>query len=91
MRENVVIVDVSEARPQVLGECDPFAAPTLVHQDAIYLHEGQQYHIVELNWDQKRAYGKRVDVDYYTDASLSFNVAVLLEEARAEGDALSRA
>ncbi len=91
MRENVVIVDVSEARPQVLGECDPFAAPTLVHQDAIYLHEGQQYHIVELNWDQKRAYGKRVDVDYYTDASLAFNVAVLLEEARAEGASLSRA
>jgi DEAD/DEAH box helicase domain-containing protein len=91
VRENVVIVDVSGQRPQVLGECDPFAAPTLVHQDAIYLHEGQQYHIVELNWEQKRAYGKRVDVDYYTDASLSFNVAVLLDEAGGDVAALSRA
>ncbi len=90
VRENVVIVDVTGQRPQVLGECDPFAAPTLVHQDAIYLHEGQQYHIVELNWEQKRAYGKRVDVDYYTDASLSFNVAVLQDEAGGDVAALSR-
>jgi DEAD/DEAH box helicase domain-containing protein len=90
-RENVVIVDVSGPRPQVLGECDPFAAPTLVHQDAIYLHEGQQYHIVELDWEQKRAYGKEVDVDYYTDASLAFNVAVLQDEAQAPAGALSRA
>jgi DEAD/DEAH box helicase domain-containing protein len=89
-RENVVIVDVTGQRPQVLGECDPFAAPTLVHQDAIYLHEGQQYHIVELNWEQKRAYGTRVDVDYYTDASLSFNVAVLQDEARAAAGELTR-
>jgi DEAD/DEAH box helicase domain-containing protein len=91
MRENVVIVDVTGPRPQVLGECDPFPAPTLLHHEALYLHEGQQYHIVELNWDQKRAYGKRVDVDYYTDASLSFNVAVLQDEASTAAPALTRA
>jgi DEAD/DEAH box helicase domain-containing protein len=82
VRENVVIIDVTSPKPSVLGECDPFAAPTLVHQDAIYLHEGQQYHIVELNWEQKKAYGKKVDVDYYTDASLSLNVGVLVDEER---------
>ncbi|MGH2351912.1 MAG: DEAD/DEAH box helicase [Chloroflexota bacterium] len=91
MRENVVIIDVTGRRPAVLGECDPFAAPTLVHQDAIYLHEGQQYHIVELNWEQKKAYGKQVDVDYYTDASLSFNVGVLLDEAQEEAGPLGKA
>lgn len=73
---------MTEAKPSVLGECDPFAAPTLVHQDAIYLHEGQQYHVVELNWQQKKAYAKRVNVDYYTDASLEFNVSVLHDEAQ---------
>ena len=91
MRENVVIVDVTGQRPQVLGECDPFAAPTCVHQDAIYLHEGQQYHVVELDWEQKKAYVQQVDVDYYTDASLSFNVAVLLDEAGGDVAALTRA
>ena len=90
-RENVVIIDVSEHKPRVLGECDPFAAPTLVHQDAIYLHEGQQYHIVELNWEQKKAYAKAVDVDYYTDASLAFNVSVLVDEDHAPAGPLEKA
>jgi DEAD/DEAH box helicase domain-containing protein len=83
-RENVVIIDVTDPKPTVIGECDPFAAPMLVHRDAIYLHEGQQYHIVDLDWAQKKAYGRRVDVDYYTDASLSLNIAVLEDEGRAD-------
>ncbi|HEU5317589.1 MAG TPA: Zn-binding domain-containing protein, partial [Chloroflexota bacterium] len=89
-RENVVIIDATEKKPRVLGECDPFAAPTLVHQDAIYLHEGQQYHVVELNWDQKKAYVEAVSVDYYTDSSLSFNVGVLTDEDTAEAGPLSK-
>jgi DEAD/DEAH box helicase domain-containing protein len=80
-RENVVIIDTTNQKPAVLGECDPFNAPTLVHTDAIYLHEGRQYHIVELNWEQKKAYAKLVDVDYYTDASPAFQASVLLEES----------
>ncbi len=80
-REHVVIIDVTGQKPLVLGECDPFNAPTLVHQDAIYLHDGRQYHIVELNWEQKKAYAKQVDVDYYTDSSPAFQASVLLEEA----------
>lgn len=91
MRENVVIIDITAPKPSVLGECDPFAAPTLVHQDAIYLHEGHQYHITELNWDQKKAYAKQVDVDYYTDASLGFNVGVLVDEAQATVGHLEKA
>ena len=83
-RENVVIIDVSTPKPSVLGECDPFAAPTLVHEGAIYLHQGQQYHVERLDWEQKKAYVKAVDVDYYTDSSLSFNVSVLQDEDRAE-------
>ncbi|MAG36120.1 MAG: ATP-dependent helicase [Dehalococcoidia bacterium] len=89
-RENVVIVDVTGPQPQVLGECDPFDAPMLVHEDAIYLHEGQQYHIVEFDWEQKRAHGKRVNVDFYTDASLGFNVAVLQDEGRDHGAPLEQ-
>ena len=89
-RENVVIVDVTAPQPQVLGECDPFSAPMLVHEDAIYMHEGQQYHVVKFDWDQKRADAKRVNVDYYTDADLSFNVAVLQDEGRDRGAPLEQ-
>ncbi len=89
-RENVVIVDVTAPQPQVLGECDPFSAPMLVHEDAVYMHEGQQYHIGTFDWEQKRAEAKRVNVDYYTDASLRFNVDVLQDEGRDHGAPLEQ-
>ena len=89
-RENVVIVDVTASQPQVLGECDPFSAPMLVHEGAIYMHEGQQYHIGKFDWEQKRAEAKRVNVDYYTDASLRFNVDVLQDEGRDRGAPLEQ-
>ena len=43
--ENVVIIDTTPDRPRVLGEVDLFSAQTLVHEDAIYLHESTQYHV----------------------------------------------
>jgi DEAD/DEAH box helicase domain-containing protein len=66
--ENVVIIDTTPDRPRVIGEVDLFAAQTLVHEDAIYLHESVQYHVDRLDWDERKAYVRRVDVDHYTQA-----------------------
>ena len=66
--ENVVIIDTTQDRPRVIGEIDLFAAPTIVHEDAIYLHESLQYHVDRLDWDERKAYVRRVDVDHYTQA-----------------------
>jgi DEAD/DEAH box helicase domain-containing protein len=66
--ENVVIIDTTPARPRVIGEIDIFAAQTLVHEDAIYIHESAQYHVDKLDWDERKAYVRRVDVDHYTYA-----------------------
>ena len=60
-----------------IGEVDAFSAPMLVHTDAIYIHDGQQYHVDELDWDEKKAYVKPVNVEHYTDASLSVRVEVI--------------
>jgi DEAD/DEAH box helicase domain-containing protein len=81
--ENVVIVDTSGDRNRVLGEVDLFAAPLLVHEKAIYIHEGVQYHVDRLDWDERKAYVTRTDVDYYTDADLGITLKVLevFEEA----------
>jgi DEAD/DEAH box helicase domain-containing protein len=77
-RENVVIIDHStKARPRVIGEVDAFSAPMLVHTDAIYIHDGQQYHVDELDWEQHKAYVRPVDVEHYTDASLAVRVDVI--------------
>jgi len=88
--ENVVIIDVTDPQPQVVGEVDLPSAPSLVHEDAIYIHLGQQYHVERLDWEERKAYVRRVDVDYYTDAEIAVRIAVLNEAAAARG-ALARA
>jgi len=83
--ENVVIVDTSGDRHRVLGEVDLFAAPLLVHEKAIYIHQGVQHHVDRLDWAERKAYVSRTDVDYYTDADLGITLKVL--EVFEEGDA----
>ncbi|MDR1062126.1 MAG: DEAD/DEAH box helicase [Clostridiales bacterium] len=75
--ENFIIVDISETDPVVIGEMDRFSAPMLLHEEAIYLHEAQQYQVERLDFDEKKAYVRKVDVDYYTDANMSVDIAVL--------------
>lgn len=87
-RDNVVIIDESErGKARVLGEVDLFSAPMLVHTDAIYFHEAEQYHVDRLDWDDLKAYVHRVNVDYYTDASLAVRVEVLEEFSEGPSDA----
>src|SRR6266700_4593542 len=88
--DNVVIVDTSQPRPQVIGEMDQFSTPVLLHEEAVYLHEGAQYHVDRLDWDEKKAYVRPVAVDYYTDALASVTVQVLETFAGPSGDALAR-
>ncbi|NPV07437.1 MAG: DEAD/DEAH box helicase [Anaerolineae bacterium] len=74
--DNFVIIDTTEGS-RVLGEVDRFSAPMLIHEDAIYIHEGRQFHVDRLDWDEAKAYVRSVDVDYYTDADLAVNVKVI--------------
>ncbi|MDR7419909.1 MAG: DEAD/DEAH box helicase [Armatimonadota bacterium] len=80
--ENVVIIDTTEPSPHVIGEVDLASAPGLVHEDAIYMHLGQQYHVDRLEWAERKAYVHKVDVDYYTTAQIAIDVRVLAEFAR---------
>jgi DEAD/DEAH box helicase domain-containing protein len=82
--DNFVIIDIT-GQPQVIGEVDYPSALTTVHEKAIYLHGGQQYHVEHLDFKERKAYVKQVDVDYYTDAIRYTQVRVLevAEEARA--------
>ncbi|WP_026689738.1 DEAD/DEAH box helicase [Alteribacter aurantiacus] len=77
-QENVVIIDQSDvANHRVIGEMDTFSALTLLHDEAIYLHEGTQYQVEYLDWDEKKAFVREVDVEYFTDANLAVNLKVL--------------
>jgi DEAD/DEAH box helicase domain-containing protein len=81
-QENVVIIDTTDPRPRVLGEIDLPSAPAFVHEDAIYIHLGQQYHVDRLDWEERKAYVRRVEVDYYTDAQIATDLRVLAEFGR---------
>ncbi len=82
--ENVVIIDTTEASPRVVGEVDLASAPGLVHEDAIYIHLGQQYHVDRLEWEERKAYVHRVDADYYTTAQIAVDIRVLAEFAKGD-------
>jgi DEAD/DEAH box helicase domain-containing protein len=88
--DNVVIIDTSQPRPKVIGEMDQFTAPVLLHEEAVYLHEGAQYHVERLDWEEKKAYVHPVEVDYYTDALAAVTVQVLDTFSASEPGGLSR-
>lgn len=74
--DNFVVIDQTNGA-EVIGEVDWFAAPMLIHEQAIYMHQGQQYHVNRLDYDAKKAYVKKVKVDYYTDANLAVGIRVM--------------
>lgn len=100
--DNFVIIDTTgedRGKPEVIGEVDFSSALTTVHPKAIYIHQGQQYHVEHLDFDKRKAYVKPVNVDYFTDAIRYTQVRVLevAEEqtiarpaARVHGDVLVR-
>jgi len=49
----------------------------MVHEEAIYLHGGVQYQVERLDLEEKKAYVRRVDVDFYTDAELAVRIGVM--------------
>ncbi|MFB3163011.1 DEAD/DEAH box helicase [Neobacillus sp. 179-J 1A1 HS] len=80
-QENVIIVDQSDvANVRVIGEMDRFSAMTLLHDEAIYLHQGTQFQVEKLDWEEKKAFVREVDVDYFTDANLAVQLKVLEED-----------
>ena len=80
--DNFVVVDVS-GEPAVIAEVSFTAALTTLHEKAIYLHEARQYHVERFDYDERKAYVRRVECDYYTDA-IDYTQVKVLEEAEKE-------
>jgi len=91
--DNFVIIDIT-GEPNVIGEVDFPGALVFVHEKAIYIHGGQQHHVEHLDFKERKAYVKRVDVDYYTDAIRYTQVRVLevaaTSQSHSHGDVLVR-
>ncbi|MHA2620110.1 MAG: DEAD/DEAH box helicase [bacterium JZ-2024 1] len=82
--DNVVISDITTGRKVTIGEVDFFSAPLMLHEQAIYLHEGVPYEVVRFDYENRRAEVKRVQVEYFTDALDATRVRVLAENKQSQ-------
>jgi DEAD/DEAH box helicase domain-containing protein len=90
--QNFLIVDITNPKKhKIIGEMDRFTVPMLLHQYAIYMHEGRQFQVENLDFDDKKAYVREVDVGYYTDANLTTSLKVLDQFEEEPSGALTRA
>jgi DEAD/DEAH box helicase domain-containing protein len=72
----VVIQDISDGRPKVIGEVDSATAPILLHEGAVYTHEGSTHIVQRLDWENAIAEVSPERVDYYTDASEAIDLEI---------------
>jgi DEAD/DEAH box helicase domain-containing protein len=80
--DNFVVVDTT-GEAQVIADVAFSTALTTLHEKAIYLHEARQYHVERFDYEHRKAYVRRVDCDYYTDA-IDYTQVKVLEEFAAE-------
>jgi len=85
--DNFVIVDNTH-EPRVIGETDFSSALPTLHEKAIYIQDGVQYHVERLDYDDRKAYVHKVDSEYFTDA-ISYTKIKILEtfDSAPAGDA----
>jgi DEAD/DEAH box helicase domain-containing protein len=84
--DNFLVIDTTarddrqKKKRQIIAEVDWKSAFAMVHPKAIYLVEGEPFEVQELHYreeEEKVAYVKRVNVDYFTDAISAKGVWVL--------------
>lgn len=83
--DNVVIVDVTKGRNEVIGEMDRPSAKELIFQNAIYIHLGKQYVVKSLDIPNRRAEVEETESNYFTDAVVKTDIKVLSEDEKTEG------
>lgn len=69
------IVDTTSEN-QVIGSLDELSAFTQLHTEAIYLHEAETYFVQKLDLQERVAYVKKEDVDYFTQAITETKIRV---------------
>lgn len=87
----VLVIDYSDGAGVVIGQVDRPSAPSMLHDGAIYLHEGQAYLVERLDMEQGQASASQTDVDYYTFARSSHQIEVLDEYERSNPSPLPTA
>jgi DEAD/DEAH box helicase domain-containing protein len=80
--DNFVIIELGEDR--TLAELDWRSAHTMLHEQAIYQHDAAQYQVERLDYENHKAYVRRVEPDYFTTALTHSRVTILDSAAERE-------
>jgi DEAD/DEAH box helicase domain-containing protein len=75
--DNVVIIDAE--RDLTIAEIDWRGAHTMVHEQAIYQHDGECWQVEKFDYENHKAFVRKVKPDYWTDAMTYTTVSVLEE------------
>ncbi|MCZ6573246.1 MAG: DEAD/DEAH box helicase [Planctomycetota bacterium] len=78
-------VVLDEEKNSVIGEVDRPDAMTQIHEGAIYGWQGEQFLVTRLDYDQRRAYAKCVNPDYFTEAEVDTDVRVVHADEQRPG------
>jgi DEAD/DEAH box helicase domain-containing protein len=79
--DNFVVIDVE--RDAVIAEMDYRSTHTMLHEQAIYQHFAEQYQVERLDFENHKAFVRKVESDYFTDAMTHVKVSVLSEDQSA--------
>jgi len=75
--ENIILQVQDGEKPRTFGEIDLESAARMVHPHAVYLQEGQQYFVQDLNYASHTATLIPVALDYSTEALKETSVKLL--------------
>ena len=74
---NIVLHADQGGESTTIGEVDLESAPWMVHPHAMYLHEGQQYFVQDLDLERHSAALIPVALDYYTEPLRETDVSLI--------------
>src|SRR5262249_13565560 len=79
--DNFVIIENDQGKQSNIAEMDFRSTHTMLHEQAIYQHEGEQYQVERLDFENHKAYVRKVEPDYFTTAMVNRKVSILDESA----------
>ncbi|MEN9577256.1 MAG: hypothetical protein RJA70_265 [Pseudomonadota bacterium] len=85
--DNFVIID--QDTDKTIAELDWRASHTMLHEQAIYQHDAEQYQVERLDYDNHKAYVRKVVPDYFTTA-LTYRDVEVIEEFELAGAGRAR-
>lgn len=81
--DNFIIVDLTNGE-RVIGETDFTSGPSVLHEKAIYIIEGGLFQVERLDFDNRKAFVRSVECDYYTDA-IDYTKVTILDDWTPDG------